>query len=448
MANFLTPYLASALTSERTRDLKRGWKAMNRTLAGGKHVIQFFHRVDDPYSHLVLQTLPQLKRRYHIQIEPLPVFKGNEEFFPHRDRWSDYAVEDAKRLAPFWGLEFPPDAKIANEKLAQLANRILLNVESSEQFLEAAIPLGQAVWSEDIEEILRWETRLGSMLTHHAAEKLKENMKRLLGMGHYLTGMLHYEGEWYWGIDRIDHLEKRLSANPALMKNKDKPRVRPAEVVKHPQSKRIGKDLPLEMYLSFRSPYSYIALARVKKLIEQYPLALEYKPVLPMVMRGLEVPKPKASYFLHDAKREAAKHGVPFGHIYDPLGKGVENCLAVFPFAQREGKALEYMLSAMKAIWSEGVNVASEKGMKQVVERAGLEWETAYGFLANEDWRKLVESNQRDLEALELWGVPAFKIDKYVFWGQDRLTWMEKKIQSELIRFESTSHGVKPTWIE
>ena len=29
--------------------------------------------------------------------------------------------------------------------------------------------------------------------------------------GHYLSGMLYYGGEWYWGLDRLVHLERRLN---------------------------------------------------------------------------------------------------------------------------------------------------------------------------------------------------------------------------------------------
>lgn len=36
--------------------------------------------------------------------------------------------------------------------------------------------------------------------------------------GHYLSGMVQYEGEWYWGIDRLQYLERRLLALPDTMK--------------------------------------------------------------------------------------------------------------------------------------------------------------------------------------------------------------------------------------
>jgi hypothetical protein len=30
-------------------------------------------------------------------------------------------------------------------------------------------------------------------------------------LGHYLGATFYFEGEWYWGIDRLHYLEERLS---------------------------------------------------------------------------------------------------------------------------------------------------------------------------------------------------------------------------------------------
>ena len=38
-----------------------------------------------------------------------------------------------------------------------------------------------------------------------------ESRRELNRMGHYNSAMLHYGGEWYWGIDRLHYLERRLA---------------------------------------------------------------------------------------------------------------------------------------------------------------------------------------------------------------------------------------------
>src|SRR5690606_7291870 len=40
--------------------------------------------------------------------------------------------------------------------------------------------------------------------------RLAFNTGRVHAMGHYQGGMLRYEGEWYWGLDRLPLLVARL----------------------------------------------------------------------------------------------------------------------------------------------------------------------------------------------------------------------------------------------
>jgi 2-hydroxychromene-2-carboxylate isomerase len=57
-----------------------------------------------------------------------------------------------------------------------------------------------------------------------------------------------------------------------------------------------------------------------------------------MVMRGVKVPKVKRLYIVHDVKREADRYVIAFGKITDPLGMGVERCMALLPYANKMGK--------------------------------------------------------------------------------------------------------------
>jgi 2-hydroxychromene-2-carboxylate isomerase len=54
-------------------------------------------------------------------------------------------------------------------------------------------------------------------------------------------------------------------------------------------------------------------------------------------MRGMEMPRSKKLYIMQDAKREAERLGIAFGRICDPLGPGIERCLAAFAVAHQPG---------------------------------------------------------------------------------------------------------------
>ena len=139
-----------------------------------------------------------------------------------------------------------------------------------------------------------------------------------------------------------------------------------------------------------------------------------------MVMRGMQVPRAKLLYIAKDTMREADRRGLPYGKIADPVGEGVERCLAVFLYAESEHKGRDFLLNAGTAIWSEAVDVATDKGMRKVTGRTGLFWPDVVAAMKSDDWRGQIEENRESMMASGSWGVPTMRLGDDVFWGQDR----------------------------
>ena len=152
--------------------------------------------------------------------------------------------------------------------------------------------------------------------------------------------------------------------------------------------------------------------------------------VLPMVMRGLPVPRSKRRYITEDTAREAFVRDIPFGRLNDPVGRPTERGLALVDFAQQQGKGQAYVLSFMQGVWAEGINAGSARGLRTIVERAGLSWADARLALKDEAWRAVAERNREDLLALGLWGVPSLQVQEVAVWGQDRLWAIEDKLRA------------------
>jgi len=190
----------------------------------------------------------------------------------------------------------------------------------------------------------------------------------------------------------------------------------------------------LEFFASLRSPYTYIATERVLALAKRTGAELALRPVLPMVMRGLPVPPAKQLYIALDTKREAEDAGVAFGRICDPVGRPVERCFSLYPWARERGRGAELLLEFMRAAWSQGVDTGTEAGLRLTVERAGLSWGEAQAQLdRDESWRAELEANRAAMFALGLWGVPSFRVrgggaGDYATWGQDRLWRVEEEL--------------------
>ena len=195
-----------------------------------------------------------------------------------------------------------------------------------------------------------------------------------------------------------------------------------------PRRQRTGRIL--HAFISFRSPYSYICLPRAKQLAEHYGAQLRLRFVMPMVMRGLPVPRAKSWYITGDTKREAERVGMRFGTIIDPVGLGVERGLAVLNHAIEAGKGYDFALSFTQGAFADGIDATTDAGLLKMAKRAGLGQETVTAALADEGWRKVAEDNRAEMFGTGLWGVPAFRVDDGpARWGQDRLWVIEQDLR-------------------
>jgi 2-hydroxychromene-2-carboxylate isomerase len=426
------------LTSPRTRAARRWLAERRRRLRSEPHRIHYFHQVDDPYSQLVAQILAPLVERFDVELVPHLVGPPSDAAAPERARLELFARRDAGDVAPGYGLAFPAKANALDTARVARAQAVLARLPSGTAFAEAAARVGAALWNDDGDALDALARRLGTVDEAQARAKLDAGNRLRARLGHYLGAMLHYGGEWYWGVDRLEHLERRLESLGARRRGASTAPIAPRPVVRPRPIAAPGTRLALEFYPSLRSPYTYIAMERVYELLRRYPVELVLRPVLPMVMRGLPVPRTKQLYIALDTKREAEDAGVVFGRVADPVGRPVERAFSLFPWARERGRAGELLLSFARTAFAEGIDTGSDTGLRHVVERAGLSWDEARERVDNDDWREELERNRVAMFELGLWGVPSFclrdssGVATWSTWGQDRIWRVEQEIQRQL----------------
>ena len=414
--------LPRIVTSPALRSLQRRVAAARRRMSGAAPLVRYFHQVDDPYSALAVRALPHLEAQWGVRVRPYLVPPPDAAAAPDAERLSAWSLRDARTLADGLGLQ-PTFETMPDPGAVKAGQAALAGTTDAVEFcaiaarIEAGF-LGAAPMARPAGGLHRTESAL--------AAGARERQRR----GHYLGATFHFEGEWYWGLDRLPALESRL----ARIAPGGAPFVERLEVRSDPPPAPAGAGI--EAFVSLRSPYTYIALPRLIALCERTGAALRLRPVLPMVMRGLPVPLVKRLYILRDVKREAERLGLPFGHISDPVGRPVERGMAVLHRAIADGRGEAFILSFMKGVWAEGVDAGTDRGLFALARRAGLDAGQVRAALADDSWIAAAESNRTDLLGNGLWGVPAFRVTRTggasgpVRWGQDRL-WA---IEADLLR--------------
>jgi 2-hydroxychromene-2-carboxylate isomerase len=417
----LMPAISERLLSEQRLQQQRSKAERLRQTKGLAHQVHYFHQVDDPYSALTAAALQLLVARYQIEICPHVVGPVHATAAPEREQLIAYSRHDAGVLARHWGLPYADPGRQPYPDNCDAVTGALVAAIDDGLFLEVVAPLSQVLWQRPDAPVAEILAAKGMRQAPPDVVQAHQNASDALRSkwGHYLGATFYYGGEWYWGIDRLYHLELRLQALCQRRSGKLELMFAPSHDLRTP------KDLPnapvIDFFFSLRSPYSAIVAQRVFALSRRTGAPVRLRFVLPMVMRGLPVPKAKRRYIALDAAREARARGVPFGRINDPLGLPTERGLALIPLAERFGKGQAFVLSFLRGVWAEGIDAGSDRGLRTITERAGLAWSSVQEALRDDAWRTTAEANRQAMGALGLWGVPSFHVNGVAVWGQDRL---------------------------
>ena len=393
------------------------------------HEVIYFHKVDDPYSHLTIHFVDKLLSTFDITLVPILVGEEDSDSVHEPTLYNKYCLEDATRIAPYYGIDFSPDSH-PRQTLVDLSNAILTAVEDH-KFIELARTVSKALWQED-ENTLKELSKEYNSTESEVSQNLKEGNSIRNEKGYYFGSAFYYEKELYWGVDRIHHLEDRLIELGVKNDFINEPVCAPR--LKSPVSFESSKKVDLHYYPSLNSPYTYVSAKRVRELRDNYPVNLVTRPVLPMLMRNMTIPQYKAKYIISDAAREGRKNDYPMGEIYSPIGKPARKAYSLFPAIDEAGKGFEYIDELLRASFYEGINIGEDEYLQSLVESLNLDWSFIKKDLNSRKWKKVLDQNLQDMYAGNCWGVPSFKItdqdgsNPFYLWGQDRMWLLKEEI--------------------
>jgi 2-hydroxychromene-2-carboxylate isomerase len=408
--------------------LRRAAAEASRLIRREARAVEFWHDPTDPWSFLLAQAVERLAKKYPVEWRFHVVSPPASDVDARPGERLAHAVRDAQDLAAHWDLDFTGTRPMDAGSTRWVCATLIRERPFAEQ-VRAAIELGHAAWSRDDAALLKVVGKWGNEGQLAVPPVLASGYEKLRDAGHYWGGMLSYGGEWYWGIDRLALLEERLAEDTGVAAGTGVLAARPEST--RPPERLAATDgpLPVDVWFSFRSPYSYLALDRIAELPKRFPIELRLRPVMPMEDRGIPAPTVKKLYIVRDVKRLADRMGVPFGTLADPRGQGVAHCLAIAKHAIERGRGLEFLLSAARGIWSEARDVGDYVDLRTVVERAGLGWGEARAAIGDDSWKAWAAANADDLTAIGLWGVPSFRAGTYQTWGQDRVDFLADRLR-------------------
>ena len=209
LRRWLTSRVVSRMVVPGRLEKSQALAERKRVRAGQAHRLEYFHQVDDAYSHLAAQALRPLLDRYQLELVPHLVHTPSGVDLPEPDLLPDLSRYDAALVAPHYGLTYPHGAPVPRPELQIQADRILAAVDVS-RFPEAVVSVGEALLAGNEAGLKRLAEYFGQVADTEAEWALDRGTARRAKLGHYAGAMFFYGGQWYWGVDRLCHLEQRL----------------------------------------------------------------------------------------------------------------------------------------------------------------------------------------------------------------------------------------------
>lgn len=193
----------------------------------------------------------------------------------------------------------------------------------------------------------------------------------------------------------------------------------------------------IEVFYSFQSPYSYLALEMVYDIQDNYEVEVLWQPFSAKAS-GQQMPAAgiipdKLSYLFEDTTRFAAEHAIPLHYPegwpeneFDP-GRVTRGALV----AGDLGVLKEYNYKVFHKWWGCGENPNEENFMTELCEELDIDLGDFLSKISSSDTRERVKGVYKRGRKLGIFDTPTLLIDgKERVVGIDKITYVAKRLEA------------------
>lgn len=193
----------------------------------------------------------------------------------------------------------------------------------------------------------------------------------------------------------------------------------------------------LEFYFDYGSPYSYLADTQVDAIAKRTGAALQRKPMLlGGVFKSTGNASPmtvalKSQWSAFDMPMWSRFYKVPFNrNPHFPVN--TLNLMRGATAAQIDGVFDRYHPAMYKAMWVDGRNLNDLNEVTKVLTEAGLNAQRIGNRIQDADVKDRLKSVTEEAVARGVFGAPTSFVDGKMFFGNDRLPFVEMALKGEL----------------
>ncbi len=192
----------------------------------------------------------------------------------------------------------------------------------------------------------------------------------------------------------------------------------------------------VDYYHFLISPWSYLAIGRFNEIKQRTGIVVNYLPIdVPTTfgsMGGVPPAKRHPSrqrFRMDELKRWSAHLNIPmnFTPAFFPVDQTLAACMVYAASAEQSATLSDAILSA---VWRDEKDISDADTLVTIANDSGLDGAALLAAADNDAMRKKLMDTTAQAHELDVFGSPTYSIDGELFWGQDRLDFLERAINA------------------
>ncbi|HEV8313067.1 MAG TPA: 2-hydroxychromene-2-carboxylate isomerase [Burkholderiaceae bacterium] len=197
--------------------------------------------------------------------------------------------------------------------------------------------------------------------------------------------------------------------------------------------------LTIDYYFAPQSPWTYLGHQRFRDIARNAGASIRVLPVdlggkVFPVSGGLPLSKrapQRQAYRLQELQRFSRWLDVPLNlqpHYFPVSGDDAARLVIAVDMKDGSDAAMSIAGAVMRAVWVEQRNIADEATLASLLAEQGLpaaRLDDAHSQAAHERY----EIDTQQAIEVGVFGAPSYVIDGEIFWGQDRLDFVERRLR-------------------
>ena len=194
----------------------------------------------------------------------------------------------------------------------------------------------------------------------------------------------------------------------------------------------------VDYYVSLNSPWAYLGSQRFAAMAKKYGADVTIWPVdfgsVFAVSGGLPLPKrapQRQAYRMMELKRWREHTGVKLNlepKFFPSNEVPAAKCVIALREQGRMADAIAVAHAVMSALWTEDKNTGDPATLKSIIAGCGLDADAVIAASEAPGPADKREEYTKHAIAQGVFGAPSFVIDGEIFWGQDRLDFVDRRL--------------------